>query len=143
LLRFLEEKSFRRLGGSNDITVDVRVVAATNRNLEQQVQAGTFREDLYYRLNVLRIEMPPLRDRGDDVVLLAEHYARQFSREFRRPIRGLTDEARRVLTRYTWPGNVRELRNVIERAVLLTETADLDAHDFDGLSSARQASLAV
>src|SRR5690606_4698570 len=128
LLRFLEEKSFRRLGGSNDITVDVRVVAATNRNLEQQVQAGTFREDLYYRLNVLRIEMPPLRDRGDDVVLLAEHYARQFSREFRRPIRGLTDDARRVLTRYTWPGNVRELRNVIERAVLLTETADLDAH---------------
>jgi two-component system response regulator AtoC len=139
LLRFLEDKTFRRLGGSSDITVDVRIIAATNRDLEEQVRTGGFREDLFYRLNVLRVEMPPLRDRGDDTVLLAEHFARQFSREFRRPIRGLTDDARQVLTRYHWPGNVRELRNVVERAVLLTESADLDAHDFEGLRMQRPA----
>ena len=83
LLRFLEEKAFRRLGGTSDIKVDVRVIAATNRDLEQQVRDGKFREDLYYRLNVLRIAMPPLRERGDDVVLLADHYARVFSRDFK------------------------------------------------------------
>jgi DNA-binding NtrC family response regulator len=137
LLRFLEEKAFRRLGGSSDIKVDVRVIAATNRDLEQQVRDGKFREDLYYRLNVLRIAMPPLRERGDDVVLLAEHYARVFSRDFRKPVRGLTDAARQALLDYSWPGNVRELRNVVERAVLLAEGATLDASDFEGLTPLR------
>jgi DNA-binding NtrC family response regulator len=133
LLRFLEEKAFRRLGGSSDITVDVRVIAATNRDLEQQVRDGKFREDLYYRLNVLRIAMPPLRERGEDVVLLAEHYTRVFSKDFKKPVRGLSDNARRALLAYSWPGNVRELRNVVERAVLLTEDATLEASDFEGL----------
>jgi DNA-binding NtrC family response regulator len=137
LLRFLEEKAFRRLGGSSDIKVDVRVIAATNRDLEQQVRDGKFREDLYYRLNVLRIAMPPLRERGDDVVRLAEHYARVFSKDFRKPIRGLTDAARRALLEYSWPGNVRELRNVVERAVLLAEDATLDANGFEGLTPLR------
>jgi DNA-binding NtrC family response regulator len=138
LLRFLEERAFRRLGGTSDIKVDVRVIAATNRDLEQQVRDGKFREDLYYRLNVLRIAMPPLRERGDDVVLLAEHYARVFSKDFRKPIRGLTNDARRALTAYSWPGNVRELRNVVERAVLLADGPNLDADDFEGLTPLRR-----
>jgi DNA-binding NtrC family response regulator len=137
LLRFLEEKAFRRLGGTSDIKVDVRVIAATNRDLEQQVRDGKFREDLYYRLNVLRIAIPPLRERGDDVVLLAEHYARVFSKDFRKPVRGLTDNARHALLAYGWPGNVRELRNVVERAVLLAEGPTLDAGDFEGLAPVR------
>ena len=137
LLRFLEEKAFRRLGGSADITVDVRIIAATNRDLEQQVRDGKFREDLYYRLNVLRIAMPPLRERGDDVVRLAEHYAQLFSKDFRKPVRGLTDDAKRALREYSWPGNVRELRNVVERAVLLAESSTLDAADFGGLTALR------
>ncbi len=137
LLRFLEEKAFRRLGGSADITVDVRVIAATNQQLEQQVRDGKFREDLYYRLNVLHIAMPPLRERGADVILLADHYARVFSREFRKPTAGLSDEAKAALQAYTWPGNVRELRNVVERAVLLSEGPRLEASDFDGLTPIR------
>jgi DNA-binding NtrC family response regulator len=133
LLRFLEEKAFRRLGGSSDITVDVRVIGATNRELEQQVRDGKFREDLYYRLNVLRIAMPPLRERGDDVVLLAEHYTRLFSKDFRKAVHSLTGDATQALRDYSWPGNVRELRNVVERAVLLAEGTTLDAGDFEGL----------
>jgi transcriptional regulator with PAS, ATPase and Fis domain len=130
LLRFLEEKAFRRLGGSADITVDVRVIAATNQDLEKTVRDGKFREDLYYRLNVLRIELPPLRARGRDVVLLANHYINLFSQEFRRSVRGLTAAAERALLAYSWPGNVRELRNLIERAVLLAESPDLGPGDF-------------
>ena len=133
LLRFLEEKAFRRLGGAVDIKVDVRVVAATNLDLEQHVRDGKFREDLYYRLNVLRIAMPPLRDRDRDVLLLAQHFIREFSREFRKPVRVLTPEAERALLAYSWPGNVRELRNVVERAVLLAEHEALEPDDFEGL----------
>jgi DNA-binding NtrC family response regulator len=133
LLRFLEEKAFRRLGSTADIKVDVRVIAATNRDLEQQVQDGKFREDLYYRLNVLRIPMPPLRERGQDIVLLARHYIGVYSQEFRRPVRGLSPEAEQALLAYRWPGNVRELRNVIERAVLLAEGDLLQPVDFDAL----------
>ena len=138
LLRFLEEKAFRRLGGVADITVDVRVIAATNQDLEKTVRDGKFREDLYYRLNVLRIEMPPLRARGRDIVLLAEHYIRTFSREFRRPVRKLTPQAEDALLAYTWPGNVRELRNLIERAVLLAESESLEPSDFDTVHTLRQ-----
>ena len=143
LLRFLEEKAFRRLGGTSDIKVDVRVITATNRDLEQQVRDGKFREDLYYRLNVLRIAMPPLRERGDDAVLLAEHYARTFSKDFRKPVRGLSEHARKALLEYTWPGNVRELRNVMERAVLLAESPILDAGDFEGLTPLRHEPVAA
>jgi DNA-binding NtrC family response regulator len=133
LLRFLEEKTFRRVGGMTDIHVDVRVIAATNRNLEETVKEGKFREDLYYRLNVLRLEMPPLRVRQDDIALLAQHFVETFSREFRRPVRGLSQAAEAVLRAYSWPGNVREMRNLVERAVLLAEDDILQPADFDSL----------
>ena len=133
LLRFLEEKMFRRVGGSADVKVDVRVIAATNQDLERQVREGKFREDLYYRLNVMRVAMPPLRERGRDVVLLAGHFLRMFGQEFRKPVRSLSAAAEAALLAYAWPGNVRELRNVIERAVLLAEHAILAPGDFDSL----------
>jgi DNA-binding NtrC family response regulator len=137
LLRFLEEKAFRRVGGAADIRVDVRVIAATNRDLEGQVKAGKFREDLYYRLNVLRVELPPLRDRSDDIPLLAQHFIEMFGREFKRPARGLSPAAEKALSTYTWPGNVRELKNLVERAVLLAEGTMLEPHDFDSLHTSR------
>ncbi len=133
LLRFLEDKMFRRVGGAGDVKVDVRVIAATNQDLERQVQDGKFREDLYYRLNVLRVAMPPLRERGRDVVLLAAHFLRTFSREFRKPIRRLSPAAETALQAYAWPGNVREVRNVIERAVLLADHDLLEPGDFETL----------
>jgi len=133
LLRFLEEKTFRRLGGTADITVNVRIVAATNQNLEKTIREGKFREDLYYRLNVLRLEAPPLRVRGRDIVLLAEHYIRVFSQEFRRPVRRLSPAAEQALLAYSWPGNVRELRNLVERAVFLAESECLEPVDFESM----------
>jgi DNA-binding NtrC family response regulator len=133
LLRFLEEKTFRRLGGTTDITVNVRIIAATNQNMEKAVRDGKFREDLYYRLNVLRLEAPPLRVRGHDIVLLAEHYIRVFSQEFRRPVRRLSPAAEQALLAYSWPGNVRELRNVVERAVFLGESESLEPADFESM----------
>ena len=139
LLRVLEEKAFRRVGGSGDIRVDVRVIAATNRDLEEHVRAGRFREDLFYRLNVLRVEMPPLRARQDDVALLAQHFVETFSREFKRPVRGLSQTAEAALRAYGWPGNVRELRNLVERAVLLCESDLLQPADFDSLHTATPA----
>jgi DNA-binding NtrC family response regulator len=133
LLRFLEERAFRRVGGGADIKVDVRVIAATNQDLETQVRDGKFREDLYYRLNVLRVAMPPVRERGRDVVLLAQHFIRVFSQEFRKPVGALSPAVEQVLLGYSWPGNVRELRNVMERAVLLAEGDVLEPHDIDSL----------
>jgi DNA-binding NtrC family response regulator len=121
LLRFLEEKAFKRVGGAGDIRVDVRVIAATNRDLEEEVRQGKFREDLYYRLNVLPIPLPPLRDHPTDVPLLVKYYVDQFNREFRKQVRGATPEAMSALAAYSWPGNIRELRNVVERAMLFTE----------------------
>jgi two-component system response regulator AtoC len=135
LLRFLEEKAFRRVGGTGDIHVDVRVIAATNRELEQSVRDGKFRDDLYYRLNVLRMEMPPLHVRGDDIALLAQYFVETFAKEFKRPVCGLTQETEAALKTYRWPGNVRELRNLIERAVLLAEGDVLGPADFDSLKS--------
>ena len=136
LLRFLEEKTFRRVGGTSDVHVDVRVMAATNRNLEEHVRQGKFRDDLYYRLNVLRMEMPPLRVREDDVSLLAQYFIEQFAKEFKRPVRGLSHTAEVGLKAYGWPGNVRELRNVVERAVLLAENEMLQPVDFESLHTA-------
>jgi len=121
LLRFLEEKTFRRVGGVQDIEVDVRIIAATNRDVNKLIEEGKFREDLYYRLNIIPIDLPPLRERGDDIRLLAEYYIDVFAHEFRRTVNGLTPEAVDKLMSYTWPGNVRELRNTIERAVLLVK----------------------
>ena len=120
LLRALEQKSVRRLGATASRTVNVRIVAATNANLAAAVQAGRFREDLYYRLNVVTLELPPLRARGDDVLLLAEFFLARFAAHYQVPQPALTPEVRRALLTHQWPGNIRELRNAIERAVLLS-----------------------
>src|SRR3954470_19767138 len=130
LLRFLEEKTFKRVGGSVDIQVDVRVVAATNRNLLEEVRGGRFREDLFYRLNVVPITLPPLRERVEDIPLLVEFYVEGYNREFKKRIRGVTAEAMSRLRGYGWPGNVRELRNAVERAMLFAEHDTLGADDF-------------
>jgi DNA-binding NtrC family response regulator len=130
LLRFLEEKTFKRVGGSTDIHVDVRVVAATNRNLEDQVKHGKFREDLYYRLNVLPIALPPLRARADDIPRLVHYFIDNYNDEFRKRIRRVAPETMKRLQAYGWPGNIRELRNAIERAMLLSEGDELSDADF-------------
>jgi two-component system, NtrC family, response regulator AtoC len=129
LLRFLEEKTFKRVGGSSDIRVDVRVVAATSRHLQEEVRQGRFREDLFYRLNVLPIPLPPLRERREDIPLLVAFYLDAYNAEFKKRVRGVNDEAMRALQCYGWPGNIRELRNAIERALLLAEGDTLTVAD--------------
>jgi transcriptional regulator with PAS, ATPase and Fis domain len=119
LLRVLQEREFLHVGGTRPIKVNIRVIAATNRDLSQQVRAGSFREDLFYRLNVVSLTMPPLRARPDDIPLLAEHFAQKYGQQCKRRIRGLSAEARALLLAYDWPGNIRELQNAIERAVVL------------------------
>jgi transcriptional regulator with GAF, ATPase, and Fis domain len=128
-LRVLEERRFERVGGQRAIDVDVRVVAATNRDLMEMVKRGTFREDLYYRLGVIQIEVPPLRERPDDVPLLAEHFLARFRSTASRRITGFAPETLDAMTRYAWPGNVRELRNAVERAVVLGDRELIMAHD--------------
>lgn len=135
LLRFLEEKSFKRVGGSQDIKVDVRVVAATNRSLQEEVKKGHFREDLFYRLNVMTVELPPLRDRKGDVPLLISHYIDSFNTEFRKKIRGVSPTAMTALEHYPWRGNVRELRNAVERAMLLADGNELNESHFPMLTA--------
>ncbi|MFQ5946868.1 MAG: sigma-54-dependent transcriptional regulator [Anaerolineae bacterium] len=125
LLRVLEERRFRRVGGTKDITVDVRVIAATNRDLREAAEAGTFRKDLYYRLQVVTITIPPLRDRREDIPLLARHFLEHFSREFKKRLPRLSPEAERLLVQHDWSGNARQLRNVIERAMILEDTGEL------------------
>lgn len=120
LLRFLQEREIQRLGSLNKIKVDVRVIAATNRDLERAVKEGVFREDLYWRLNVVRIHLPPLRERKEDIPLLVQHFVQKFAKENNRPIPTIEPEVLDVLLNYDWPGNVRELANVIERAVILS-----------------------
>jgi two-component system response regulator AtoC len=129
LLRFLEERTFRRVGGTQELSVDVRVIAATNRPIEKAIEQGKFREDLMFRLNVIPIYLPPLRERGDDVRILAQHFAAQFAREFRKPVNKIAESAMKKLLNYAWPGNVRELRNVMERAVLLSKDETIGADD--------------
>jgi DNA-binding NtrC family response regulator len=119
LLRVLQEKQFERIGGSETITVDTRVVAATNRNLEQAIQDKEFREDLYYRLNVIALKLPPLRDRREDIQVFAEHFLKAYTHETGKRIKSFSDEAVAVLKRQEWPGNIRELQNAVERAVIL------------------------
>ena len=121
LLRVLEKRSFRRLGGLQDIQVDVRIVAASNRDLRAQVRAGTFREDLYYRLQVVPLHVPPLRERIEDILPLAEHFLELYSERFGKSFKDVSDATAEKLTAYFWPGNIRELRNVLERGVLLEE----------------------
>lgn len=122
LLKVLETKSFKRIGGVKDINVDVRIIAATNKNLEQEVKKGNFREDLYYRLKVIPIHLPPLRERGEDILILAKYFIDMYNREFKKSVRGLTEETKKLFLSYAWPGNVRELKNVIERVMILENT---------------------
>jgi DNA-binding NtrC family response regulator len=130
LLRFLEEKSFKRVGGATDIKVDVRVIAATNRDLEEEVRKGHFRSDLYYRLNVVPIKLPALRQRPNDIPRLVNFYVDLYNTEFRKRIRSVSPTAMETLKSYAWPGNVRELRNSVERAMLLAEGDELTVENF-------------
>lgn len=125
LLRVLSERSIERVGSNTPIKVDVRLIAATNKNLRELVDRGEFREDLFFRLNVVKIDMPPLRERGEDIVLLASAFLREFAEENKRPIKTLTDEAIELMRRYPWPGNVRELRTVIEHGVVMCNAAQI------------------
>ena len=129
LLRVLEERKFYRLGGSKEVSVDVRVLTSTNKNLEKLVSEGDFREDLFYRLNVARIELPALKERDDDIMLLASHFIKEFNKKFGKRITGFSPEAGALMTAHTWPGNIRELRNCLERVCLLeTEETISEEH---------------
>jgi two-component system response regulator HydG len=130
LLRALQEREFNRVGGETTIQVDVRVIAATNKNLKDQINAGAFREDLYYRLNVVELEVPPLSHRKEDIPLLARHFLEIFAAKNRKEIMGFTPKAMDNLIHYDWPGNVRELMNAVERAVVLARSSYLDVNDF-------------
>ncbi len=129
LLRVIQERTFERVGGNETVHTDVRLIAATNRDLAADVAAGRFREDLFYRLNVVHVEMPPLRLRGGDVMVLATHFLRRFAEENRKRVDGFTDRARAKVLTYRWPGNVRALENAIERAVVLCEGTEIDEED--------------
>jgi two-component system response regulator PilR (NtrC family) len=122
LLRVLQDRKFRRLGGTDEVQADIRVIAATNQDLPKRVEEGKFREDLYYRINVISIELPPLRDRREDIPLLAEHFLAKFAAEMQKPVHTIAQETMDLLVAYEWRGNVRELENVIERAVALEQT---------------------
>lgn len=127
LLRVLQEKRFKRVGGIDDIYIDVRIIASTNRKLEEEVEKGNFRKDLYYRLKVLPIYISPLRDRKEDIIPLAKHFIHDFDKEFNKKVNNITKEIERILLNYDWPGNVRELKSIIERAVLLSNGSTLPA----------------
>ena len=137
VLRVLQEQKFQRVGGQQTISVDVRVIAATNKNLEQAIRDGAFREDLYFRLNVIPINVPPLRARGDDVLLLANHFLRRFAAETGQKPKSLSADAASVLRAHSWPGNVRELRNLMERLTILAPSDRIDATDIELGSSER------
>lgn len=129
LLRVLQEQTFERVGGEKTITVDVRLIAATNKHLESEVRERRFRDDLFYRLNVVTITLPPLRERREDILLLAKHFLNRYARDLGKPVAEIDPAAREILEAYSWPGNIRELENTIERAVLLAEGPTLRAHD--------------
>jgi len=131
LVKALEEKQFRRIGGIENISVTMRIITATNRDLVGLVRKGRFREDLFYRLNVVTIHAPTLRERGQDIILLAKHFLRLFNHGHNRSVTGFTDDARALLLEYPWPGNVRELKNSIERAVLLGTTTKITVEDLE------------
>lgn len=131
LLRVLEQKIFQRVGGTQDISVDVRIITATNQPLERLVSEEKFRADLYYRLNVAAIHVPPLRERNEDIIQLAEYFLHEFNTAFHKNFKGLSEETKRLFLAHTWPGNVRELRNVVERAVLMDEGDYIFSHHVD------------
>jgi two-component system NtrC family response regulator len=130
ILRILEEKKFYRVGGEKEVSIDVRLIAATNKNLEQEVQKGNFREDLFYRLNVARIKIPPLRERKEDIPILAYSFVKEFSNSIGKTVKTIHPDAIDLLKNYYWKGNIRELRNVIERAMLMVEGDELKSHHF-------------
>jgi two-component system, NtrC family, response regulator AtoC len=125
LLRVLEDQLIRRVGGVRDMQVDVRVIAASNRDLERAVRENSFRQDLYYRLAIISIFLPPLRDRKEDIVPLVEYFIERYARKFRKNVTGITTDTRKLLMRHDWPGNVRELKNAIERAMILEDETQL------------------
>ena len=127
----LQEREFERVGGSETLRTDARVVAATNRDLEEAVRDGRFRADLFFRLNVFPIRVPPLRERAEDIPLLAEYWASQYARKVGKAVRGIDESAMAALCAYPWPGNIRELQNVVERAVILARGSVLDLSDFE------------
>ena len=133
LLRVLQERRFYRVGGNQEVEVDVRIIAATNKNLAEEVQQGRFREDPYYRLNLIEIRLPPLRERREDVPLLAEHFVQHISSALGNDVTGISAAALKLLIAYDWPGNVRELENVIERAIVTCRNGTLDEQDFSWL----------
>jgi two-component system, NtrC family, response regulator AtoC len=129
LLKVIEERSFRRLGGTASISVQFRLIAATNADLNEKMAVGGFRRDLYYRLNVFAIHLPPLRERGSDIIEIAENFVKHFNREFSKNVKGISPDAQQVLLSYDWPGNIRELRNAVERAVLIGTGPEIQPHD--------------
>ena len=129
LLRVLQEREFEKVGGEKTIKTDVRVIAATNRNLEEEIKKGTFREDLYYRLNVVSLNVPPLRERKEDIFLLATSFLKQFCSENNKKIEGFSNEASTAISAYDWPGNIRELRNCVESAVVMCRTDQIELTD--------------
>ncbi len=143
ILRALEERQVRRVGGDREIPIDVRLVTATHQNLPQMQEEGTFRQDLFFRLNVFTIELPPLRARGDDVLLLAYHFLQQFANEFGKDLQHIDTDAQNLLKNYAFPGNIRELRNLIERAVILCEGATLTSRDFAELAHSTPREIAL
>ncbi len=150
LLRFLEEKTFMRVGGARDIQVDVRVIAATNRDLQEAVAAGEFREDLYFRLKVIPIHLPALKNRKEDIPDLVAYFINRYNKEFRKNTQGISDEMMNCLMNYDWPGNVRELKNILERAMILETRDQLDLDDlpeeivqFDGDRNRRSKTAAT
>ena len=144
LLRVLEEQCFRRLGGLRDITVDLRIIAATNKNLREAVKEGAFRQDLYYRLNVIQLVVPPLRERPQDILPLANFFIDHYNRKFKRQVEGFTSDAESLLLAHDWPGNVRELRNAVERAMILEESTLIHSASLPiAIRSSNAAALAV
>jgi two-component system response regulator PilR (NtrC family) len=139
LLRTIQDRIVRRVGGAGEETVDVRIITATNRDLEERIAKGDFREDLYYRINVIPIVLPPLRDRREDVPLLVEHFLRRFAEALDQPSKRITAAAMKLLEAYHWPGNVRELENLVERAVALSSAATIDVDDFPESLASRPA----
>jgi DNA-binding NtrC family response regulator len=138
VLRVLQEKQFERVGGSRTLSVDVRVISATNKDLKGEIEAGNFREDLYYRLNVVAIQLPPLREREEDILPLVYFFLTKYSSDLKKHVTNVSEEAKEALLAYHWPGNIRELQNCVERAILLAETETLQAEDF-GIPLTRQA----
>ena len=131
LLRFLQERTIERIGGRSEIPVDIRIVCATHQNLQQLIEEGTFREDLYYRLSEMTISIPPLRDRDGDAIVIATALAKRFSEQQHKKIKGFTKEAAQIIENYRWPGNIRELENKVKRAVIMADGVHINPEDLE------------